>query len=263
VLENTQFVLIATVQKLYSMVRNSQQWDLGEPELNDRGQPVVHNIAQRLGCIRPNGDIDRPVQSVFLDDEKGMREVALQLEKQQHLDAEATKATKDIDSSNYQRSGRTDRASNSGLEHSDFWSDHRAAQYGSYGANATGYGSNTMTLSPQSFTTSNSDFEMSQQPLELKSQAIFPSASPMVNNFPAWPLMANMPLGGHSTMPLAMSPASLIELQRHVMLNQGLIELGFGFIKPLDLNCPNPEGRMGTGGPMVYAGFDTNDIHGP
>ncbi|KAM7211120.1 hypothetical protein V8F06_013495, partial [Rhypophila decipiens] len=43
-LENTQFALIKTIHKLYSMVRNQQKWDLGEPELNDRGQPVIHNI---------------------------------------------------------------------------------------------------------------------------------------------------------------------------------------------------------------------------
>ncbi|PHH87529.1 hypothetical protein CDD83_8741 [Cordyceps sp. RAO-2017] len=83
VLENTQFALIATVHKLYSMVRSAQPWELGEPELNDRGQPVIHNIAQRLGCIRPNSDIDLPVHSVFPEDEAGMAELARQLEEQQ------------------------------------------------------------------------------------------------------------------------------------------------------------------------------------
>ena len=64
------------------MVRNNQSWDLGEPELNDRGQPVIHNIAQKLGCIRPNSDIDLPVHSVFPEDEAGMAELARQLEEQ-------------------------------------------------------------------------------------------------------------------------------------------------------------------------------------
>ncbi len=54
----TRSCLIATVHKLYAMVRNNQQWELGEPELNKRGQPVIHNIASKLGCIRPNSDID-------------------------------------------------------------------------------------------------------------------------------------------------------------------------------------------------------------
>lgn len=42
------------------MVRNNKSWDLGEPELNDRGEPVIHDIATRLGCIRPPLDIPIP-----------------------------------------------------------------------------------------------------------------------------------------------------------------------------------------------------------
>jgi len=57
VLENTQYALIATVQKLYTMIRNNESWELGEPEMNDRGQPVIHDIASRLGCIRPSPDL--------------------------------------------------------------------------------------------------------------------------------------------------------------------------------------------------------------
>ncbi|KAL2262145.1 hypothetical protein VTK26DRAFT_2345 [Humicola hyalothermophila] len=87
VLENTQFVLVAAVHKLYSMVVNQQPWDLGEIELNDRGQPVVHNIASKLGCIRPNTDTDLP--SVFPEDEAGLAELARQLEEQQQKELEA------------------------------------------------------------------------------------------------------------------------------------------------------------------------------
>ncbi|CZT08079.1 uncharacterized protein RAG0_13295 [Rhynchosporium agropyri] len=57
VLENTQFALNATVQKLYTMVRNNEPWTLGEPELNARGQPVIHDIATKLGCIRASPDL--------------------------------------------------------------------------------------------------------------------------------------------------------------------------------------------------------------
>ena len=39
------------------MIRNNESWDLGEPELNDRGQPVIHDIASKLGCIRPSPDL--------------------------------------------------------------------------------------------------------------------------------------------------------------------------------------------------------------
>ena len=56
-MENTQYALIATVQKLYTMVRNNETWELGEPEMNDRGQPVIHDIASKLGCIRASPDL--------------------------------------------------------------------------------------------------------------------------------------------------------------------------------------------------------------
>ncbi|KAB5531156.1 hypothetical protein GE09DRAFT_1177266 [Coniochaeta sp. 2T2.1] len=117
VLENTQFALIATVHKLDSMVRNQQQWDLGEPELNVRGQPIIHNIAQKLGCIRPNSDIDMPVHSVFPEDEAGLAELTRQLEKQQQHERQAYPYIKQV------MDARTDRASSSELDHSDFERD--------------------------------------------------------------------------------------------------------------------------------------------
>ncbi|CAH0021688.1 unnamed protein product [Clonostachys rhizophaga] len=83
VLENTQLVLVATIRKLYEMVRNHDEWRLGEPRCNDRGQAIIHNIAQKLACIRSNGDIDLPVQSVFPEDMEGMEHLASILRKQQ------------------------------------------------------------------------------------------------------------------------------------------------------------------------------------
>lgn len=243
------------------MVRNSQQWDLGEPELNDRGQPVIHNIAQKLGCIRPNSDIDLPVHSVFPEDERGMQELAIQLEEQQRLEAESGRDLKDTDSSSYHRSDRTDRASSSELDHSDFEPDFRAATFSSdnNGGNGhhTAYANNIMTLSPQSFTTNNTDFDMNQTPPELEGQAMFPNTSPIGPNFPTWPTLSNKQHpSGLMTMPFANSPVSTMELQRQLMLNQGLIESDFGFIKPHVLSCPNPEVMLGMGDPMIYSGFE-------
>lgn len=84
VLENTQFALVATVHKLYAMVRSANAWDLGEPELNERGQPVIHSIASKLGCIRPNNDPDLPMgSSVFPENEQDLVELASQLEDHQ------------------------------------------------------------------------------------------------------------------------------------------------------------------------------------
>ncbi|KAH7202704.1 uncharacterized protein BKA55DRAFT_547471 [Fusarium redolens] len=67
VLDNTQFAFIATIHKLYSMVVNNQPWELGEPELNNHGQPIIHSIAQKLGCIRPQSDIELPMEDKDAD----------------------------------------------------------------------------------------------------------------------------------------------------------------------------------------------------
>lgn len=34
------------------MLRNKETWELGEPVLNDKGQPGIHDIVSKLGCIR-------------------------------------------------------------------------------------------------------------------------------------------------------------------------------------------------------------------
>ncbi|KAI0189225.1 hypothetical protein F4808DRAFT_46514 [Astrocystis sublimbata] len=93
VLQNTQTSLIATVHKLYAMVRNGQSWDLGEPELNDRGRPVIHDIATKLGCMRTNADADMPPHSVFPEDEAGLAKFTVELEMQQAKRERETAAT--------------------------------------------------------------------------------------------------------------------------------------------------------------------------
>ncbi|KAK7209748.1 hypothetical protein V2G26_016926 [Clonostachys chloroleuca] len=258
VLENTQFALIATVHKLYSMVRNSQPWEMGEPELNDRGQPVIHDIAQKLGCIRPNSDIDLPVHSVFPEDERGMQELAAQLEEQQRLETDTQKDSKDTDSS-VSSQPRAERASSSELDHSDFEPDYRAAAFGSHNTNH-------MTLSPQSFTSCNTDFELGQAGgAELDSQAMFPSQSPQVANFPSWAMPAKpQPTTNATSMPMPFMhniDGVTVDLQRQIMLNQGILESEFGFIKPHVLSCPNPEVMMGMGDPMIYSGYE-NELSG-
>ncbi|KAF4975429.1 hypothetical protein FZEAL_7777 [Fusarium zealandicum] len=239
VLENTQFALIATVHKLYSMVRNNQSWELGEPELNDRGQPVIHNIAQKLGCIRPNSDIDLPVHSVFPEDEAGMAELARQLDEQQK-ELEPQMEIKDTDSS---VCNRTERASSSELDHSDFEHDYRRAAFGH---------SNAMTLSPQSFTGS-SDFDFAPPPPEIDASTLFPSQSPSMSNFPAWSMAKPQP--SDLTMQFLQQQHNGM-LANMDLLNQGLVESEFGTIKPHVLSCANPEVMMGMGDPMIYSGYD-------
>ncbi|KAM0561154.1 hypothetical protein ACHAPJ_003658 [Fusarium lateritium] len=243
VLENTQFALIATVHKLYSMVRNNQSWDLGEPELNDRGQPVIHNIAQKLGCIRPNSDIDLPVHSVFPEDEAGMAELARQLEEQQKENEPHKETIKDTDSS---VCNRTERASSSELDHSDLEHmdyDYRKAAFGN---------TNAMTLSPQSFTGS-ADFDFAPPPPEIDAASLFPSQSPAMANFPAWPMAKPQP--SDLTMQFLQQQQNGM-MANMDLLNQGLVESEFGTIKPHVLSCPNPEVMLGMGDPMIYSGYD-------
>ncbi|KAF8856893.1 hypothetical protein BDZ45DRAFT_727107 [Acephala macrosclerotiorum] len=58
VLENTHLSLVATVEKLYFMLKNEESWELDDPEMNEDGRPVIHDIAKALGCVRePQHDV--------------------------------------------------------------------------------------------------------------------------------------------------------------------------------------------------------------
>lgn len=212
------------------MLRNGQQWDLGEPDLNDRGQPVIHNIAQKLGCIRPNSDIDLPVHTVFPEDEQGLADLAAQLEAQQREEAMTS------------QNSRTDRASSSDLDHSDF-EDYRKAAFGG------GQASSTMTLSPASLTYDSFDS------YSAPSSESLPSAASPINPVPATltPWMRPPAMGFSSQFVQQSGAFAGID-----MLNQGLLESEFGIIKPHVLNCPNPEVMMGVGDPMIYSGFEAD-----
>lgn len=239
-MEHTQFALIATVHKLYSMVRNQQKWELGEPELNDRGQPIIHNIAAKLGCIRPNSDIDLPVHSVFPEDEAGLAELARQLEEQQH-EREAQSGSKhDTDAD-----ARTDCASSSELDHSDFEHDYRKTAFA---------GSQQVTMSPQSLTYNEFDSNSA-----VSSSDTFSSQSPSVpGSYDPWLSRPTSMAFPQQMLPpdpyLAMNSVNMD------LLNQGLLESNFGTIKPHVLSCANPEVMMGMGDPMIYSGYDAEQL---
>ncbi|KAK4243146.1 hypothetical protein C7999DRAFT_18462, partial [Corynascus novoguineensis] len=90
-LENSHLTLIATIQKLYLMVRNGEPWRLEEPERNDCGQPIVHSIAAKLGCLYPGRGSDSPFCPTFSDDKKGTTDLAQKL--QQHVMASCFDST--------------------------------------------------------------------------------------------------------------------------------------------------------------------------
>src|SRR5271167_2077909 len=91
------------------MVRNGESWDLGEPELNDRGLPVIHNIAEKLGCIRPSPDMPQS----FPEDADEFAELQAQLFAGK-LGCDDRKTSEDSNS----HPERTERASSSDSDHS-------------------------------------------------------------------------------------------------------------------------------------------------
>lgn len=93
------------------MVRRGEEWTYGEPELNDRGLPVIHNIAEKLGCIRPAPD----VSYTFPEGEEDF------LELQQRLQASASLEGSDnkVDPHDSEHTlDRNDRSSSSESDHS-------------------------------------------------------------------------------------------------------------------------------------------------
>ncbi|KAK8013742.1 hypothetical protein PG991_009335 [Apiospora marii] len=207
VLENTQFALMATVHKLYAMVRSSQQWDLGEPEFNDRGQPVIHDIATKLGCIRPNADADLPPHSVFPEDEAGLAKLAAELEVQQK--ERESQASVEVKFEAGSAGNSTDRASSSEFDHSDFEQDYRKVLMS--GRN------NVQTFSPQSFTSYN-DFVQS------------PTGP---TSYPSW----NMARPASMDMPQQYIQNMNVDMAE-MMLSQGLVESEFSTIEPHMLTWP-------------------------
>lgn len=270
-LENTQFALIATVHKLYAMVRNQQPWDLGEPELNDRGQPIIHNIASKLGCIRPNSDMDLPVHSVFPEDEAGLNELARQLEDQQQKEVGSTSTgNAPVTGSKRQHEtdsiscARTDRASSSELDHSDFEQDYRKTAFRS--------GVPTLSMSPQSL--SYSDFDhLSSSTTTASSAAGGPTSAAADGGFPgthspivpsnygtAAPWMGARTAADFATQQHFLAAAAAAPYLDMDVLSQGLVESNFGTIKPHVLSCPNPDVMMGMGDPMMYSGYDAESL---
>lgn len=230
VLESTQFSLIATIHKLYSMVQNGEKWDMGEPDVNDRGQPIVHNIATKLGCIRPNSDIDLPVHSVFPENETDLKALVKQLEAQQPETHSQPTTTGNATPTSI----ATDIGSASEHEHSDLEEDHNPTPATSHAF-----------LSPQSLPPYN-DFDAQQPgPAMFHDQATLASFTAQWNNAPSMSMMADF---------LSQPPTMTND-----MLTQGLLESEFGQLRPHTVSCPNPEVMMGMGDPMIYSGFGDDD----
>ncbi|KAL5344856.1 Fluconazole resistance protein 1 [Pseudogymnoascus australis] len=87
VLENTQYALIATVHKHYAMVLASEPWTLPWPALNAHGQPVIHDIASKLGCIRADPTSSSTVPIKFPADAAEFAALQCKLESEERHDS--------------------------------------------------------------------------------------------------------------------------------------------------------------------------------
>lgn len=232
VLENTQFALVATIHKLYAMVRNSQTWDLGEPDLNDRGQPVIHTIASKLGCIRPNSDIDIPVPSAFPEDEAGMAELIAQLNAQQSDSASQEEDQYHSQLHRHHPDSDPEPDLGMGLNTLDMTlsldTNYRRMAFGSE-ARALSAGS----LSPQS---------LCLDPDRPPSEAGFSNCSPIFGQTP----------DPTSLSPYPMQDQFFLDLP----VLSGNNDIGAGGGNPLK-TCSNPHITMigGMGDPMIFSGY--------
>ncbi|KAL2269588.1 hypothetical protein VTJ83DRAFT_1772 [Remersonia thermophila] len=287
VLENTQFVLVATVQKLYSMVRNGDTWDLGDPELNDRGQPVVHNVAAKLGCLRPNNDLDLPVHSIFPEDEAGMAELARQLREHNAATAAARAAAAAAASGaagsppsvllsqstagridpTYQQYPHADRAASSSpasdADHSDF-----DGESGNYRRSAFGPASSSSTLS------------MSPASLSLGELDVSPPVSTLPSSTGSFNAWMSGPQQQQQQQRQEQQQQQQQQQQQIWMASQGFLDTdmvggasgllagsGFGMkMHPSasSSSCRNPSGvMMGMADPMIYSGYDEDPLLRP
>jgi len=70
------------------MLRNYEPWTLGEPKLSSRGEPIIHDIAFKLGCIRNSGE-DLPAESLLPENETELVQLAKQREGQEQQEEES------------------------------------------------------------------------------------------------------------------------------------------------------------------------------
>ncbi|KAJ9133157.1 C6 transcription factor [Pleurostoma richardsiae] len=243
VLENTHFALIATAQKLYAMVRRGQSWSLGEPDLNERGQPVIHSIASKLGCIRADTDTDLRGHAVFPENEAGLSNLAAELETQER-ERNATAAVKAETHS--MCFIRTDRASSSEAGHSDFEQNSRV-----FG----GAGSNNITLSPPSL--GYDSFNSNSAPSEImpsSTSATVPTTTSCLSWMTRPPIAPSIDFSSWQFLP---EEAGFMGSD---LLSQGLLDSEFGITKPHVLSYPNPEVMMGVGDSMIYSGYNDETL---
>ncbi|KAK2468758.1 hypothetical protein H9L39_19685 [Fusarium oxysporum f. sp. albedinis] len=249
VLETAQHSLIATIHKLYEMVRKGQTWELGEPDINDQGLPVAQSIALKLGCIRPEMDVDRLVHSVIPESKGDLLRLGHQLEEysekcrsqqqqqelviERRLQMQQQEEVTDTQPSVY---NQREPASSSEPVYSDF-----ETYYSKQACSA-----NTMAVSPRSLTTG-FDFQFSPPPPEM-------NTSPPSNlNSLSWTVTPSV-----YPNDLTMAFSQQASMMQCGMLNKRLAESETGIIKSQGRSGLNLCAMMDMvmGEQVIYSGYD-------
>ncbi|KAI0393809.1 hypothetical protein F5Y17DRAFT_290015 [Xylariaceae sp. FL0594] len=255
VLESTQYTLISTIHKLYAMVRKGQSWDLGEPSFNERGDPIVHDIANLLGCIRPNADADLPPHSVFPEDTAGLEKLAAELDQQQ-VGREKEGMGEGLQTAIESDRARLQRADSSDVDHSDFEHEHRRS--------FLSQNSVQNLSSPASLVSSYSEFEPSTICSDVDpSASLFALQSPTVSA-PYQPSPTTISAPFQQVWPVQRNPSFTaippfvgqgLDPVMAELMSQGMVDSELGTIKPQLMNVPNPEFMRGHCDPMIYNPF--------
>ncbi len=269
-LESTQVALVATIQKLYFMVRNSKPWELGEPDLNDRGEPIIHNIAEKLGCIGFHTEADNSLPSVFPEDEASMTELARQLESREaannsesHIENERSSNDSTESPSKY---NPTECESSPELNHSDIEQDRlqRGLSLQNSPQQSFCVASSMLTFSAQNCTDNPlTDFEFGPITAVDMNRSIATASTSSLHSasLQAWPLLSpSKSQEERQPKKLAMAFLQQAGLQSMYMFNQELEETEYDMVKSETLFCSNSDILMDTDDAIDYLGFQDNSI---
>ncbi|KAF5632037.1 c6 transcription factor [Fusarium sp. NRRL 52700] len=76
VYKKTHSVFEATIKRLYLMVRNGETWDFDEPEKDNCGELIVHDIVHKLGYALPSTEAESPTSPMVSENEAKSEESA-------------------------------------------------------------------------------------------------------------------------------------------------------------------------------------------
>jgi hypothetical protein len=205
------------------MVRNSQPWKLAEPQINEHGQPVAQHVAQILGCVPPNSEIDLPVQSVFPEDMDSMEELYRELEEHERSEAASTpNLARDKESA-------CDETAISESQDSDIELPYYGADFGTQSA---------MNLPLQSLSTGSDDLDFEgAAAADMYGNALFPDT-------PLSPFTWSSYNAGYNDLTMCLLQ-KVGAMQSNGMLQQGRLGPGFDGIEPYIMSDDMGRGYRG------------------